>query len=114
MKLNLVIISSLALLILFWLFLKGEPKTDIIKTFDRTGIDLLVTVHVYPTQKDMIRSLELLLSSEINPGTMGMAVYSPDDYRCDIFITEPRRVEGETTKTLGHEMLHCLYGEVHN
>lgn len=37
----------------------------------------------------------------------------PDNYRCDIYILEPKRVDDNNILTLGHEMAHCVWGSYH-
>lgn len=58
---------------------------------------------------------------QVPNGLQGFAVWSewvnqePDnvEYDCVIHTIEPIRVDDKHTKTLGHEMLHCLYGTYH-
>ena len=47
-------------------------------------------------------------------GIQGQALYSLDDNKCEIIIYEPRKVDDEATLTLGHELMHCLYGDYHD
>lgn len=36
-----------------------------------------------------------------------------DEYICRIVTLKPRDVDDRRTATLGHELLHCLFGEYH-
>jgi len=54
-------------------------------------------------------------------GLQGFALWyefpngKPEDelYTCEIHIARPGRVDDTHTLTLGHEMLHCVYGSYH-
>jgi hypothetical protein len=43
----------------------------------------------------------------------GQTVDVNDKLFCNIHTVEPNFVDDEATLTLGHEMLHCLYGSYH-
>lgn len=45
-------------------------------------------------------------------GLKGQTLYSPDDNLCEIVI-DRRMAINEQQKTLGHELMHCLYGDYH-
>lgn len=42
-----------------------------------------------------------------------MLVKRGDEYICRIVTLKPRDVDDRRTATLGHELLHCLFGEYH-
>lgn len=48
-------------------------------------------------------------------GLKGEVLYFRGNNRCDILIKKTRllRVDDEATLTLGHELMHCLYGDYH-
>lgn len=103
----LVILSGL----LLWL---GTGGDKVIKTFDRTGEEIILTVQMYNNQFELVNAINTRLGYEVDPDHLGLAIYSPDDNICEIFTLVPTRVDGERTKTIGHEVLHCLYGELHD
>lgn len=78
------------------------------KDFDNTGKTLTLTVTTY-------NSLDKLNLNVRKPaqGLKGQA-YLLDDV-CDIKVYEPRtlREDDEFALTLGHELMHCLYGNYH-
>jgi hypothetical protein len=37
-----------------------------------------------------------------------------EDGRCVIFITPVKKVDDDATLTLGHELLHCMWGNYHD
>lgn len=87
----------------FGLILFGcGPKPDYeaaLKTAipERTKIE--VHVHLFQSVRD--------LEKVVGPTRHAMAKWSPNDNRCDIYIKQ-----GDT-KSLGHEMQHCIFGSWH-
>lgn len=113
MKNILIGIAALVLIGLLFLLSINVQRSPIIETFDRTGEVIYLTVHLYDDQRAMIRDINEYLGYEVDPEHLGISVYSPDDNRCTIFSLKPRYIDDERTLTLGHELLHCIYGEVH-
>lgn len=85
-------------------------NSQVIKQLDREGQPVIVTVYFYDTQKELKQALQ-----RYNPadGLQGMAIWSESDNECTIHTLAIKRVDDEATKTLGHEMLHCIYGSYH-
>jgi hypothetical protein len=96
-----------------------EPKREpIVKEFDRTGQEVCIVVNSYETEKD----LHLALKNRIpgynldqlqNTRLYGQAIWSPSDNKCEIFSLLPKSIDDEHTLTIGHELLHCIYGSYH-
>lgn len=93
-------------------------------TFDRTGSVVNVTVEIHDTVRqvqDRYRQVHNLPRSHDLTGLQGFAVWyewpsgEPEntEYTCDIHVVQPRRVDDNNTLTLGHELLHCIYGSYH-
>lgn len=113
MKRLLVIFTAILIVLGMLLLWVSSNSERIIKTFDRTGEEIVLTVHVYNTQVELVNAINIRVGYEVDPDHLGLAIYSPDDNICEIFALEPKKVDGEKTRTLGHELLHCIYGEVH-
>lgn len=81
---------------------------------DRIGQDLIITVKLYETQKELINArVEIEPSFDKRQNLQGFAIWSPNDNVCAIYTLKPRRIDDDRTTTLGHEMLHCLIGTYH-
>lgn len=82
----------------------------ITKQLDREGQKICLTVDIeIPSKFKMkVRSY--------HKNKVGEAVYSPDDMFCNILIKNQGtiKVDDIHTLTLGHELMHCLYGNYHN
>jgi hypothetical protein len=37
-----------------------------------------------------------------------------EQYRCTIHTFQPKRQDDQLVLTMGHELLHCIYGSYHN
>ena len=79
------------------------------KQFNREGQQICLTVNsVKPSKfKLKVRSY--------HKDKVGEVIYSLDDNFCDILIKNQRtiKVDGKYALTLGHELMHCLYGDYH-
>lgn len=74
------------------------------KEFNREGEQLSITTTFSENMKRDVWKYE--------DGIMGQALYSPNDNVCEIIISS-KLSKGEQQKTLGHEVMHCLYGDYH-
>jgi len=91
-------------LILIPLILISACSEQIDKEFNREGERLSVTVELSGNMKRD--------AFEYHDNLMGQALYSPDDNLCDIVVDSKLSIS-EQQKTLGHELMHCLYGNYH-
>lgn len=96
------ILSALLLVSLVNLLSCTDQKVN--KEFNREGEELSVTVKV----SDDIEADAFKYHNNL----MGQALYSPDDNLCDIVVDSKLSIS-EQQKTLGHELMHCLYGNYH-
>ena len=107
-------------------FLLGscEQGEQVEPTFDRSGLIVETKVKVHDRLRDMhnaYKDVHNLPNSHDLTGLQGFAVWyefpngKPSDelYTCEIHIVRPSRVDDNNTLTLGHEMLHCIYGSYH-
>lgn len=98
------------------------------KSFDRTQVPVKVTVFFYPNNRAVTTEYRIrhdIPSTSPFPGVEGFAVWpewrdedgnpveKPDELECEIHSVMPRSVDDNATMTLGHELLHCLYGSYH-
>ena len=98
---------------LLWLLLLSscsDRNRLLKKDFYNTGKELTLTVYAYCY-------LDELNLAVMNPtkGLNGQAVYAHADNICDIHAKKPKNVklDDDYAKTLGHELMHCLYGDYH-
>lgn len=106
-----------------------EPrKTPVEKAHDRTGAPIEITVYTYQTQRQLdeaYREIHGIRRSD-DPDRRhgfaqwpewrdkdGNAVNDGGKWTCDIHVIEPKYIDDEPTLTLGHEMVHCIYGSYH-
>lgn len=83
-------------------------------TLDREGETLTVTVLTFPSE----RSLNQYLAEnggDPAEGLKGQAIYQLNGLDCKIHLIKPKKmgIDDAYTKTLGHELMHCLYGDYH-
>jgi hypothetical protein len=111
MKLN--ILCGVILLLSAILFLGCDQRKPIQPEWDRTGKELRITINTYQSLSAMQQVVGDRVGSEQPQGLQGFAIMSPDDNVCEVFIVQPDRIDDKHTLTLGHEVLHCLYGRYH-
>ena len=101
-----------------------ENGEQVEPTFDRSGLIVETKVTVYDRLRDMhnaYKDVHDLPNSHDLTGLQGFAVWyefpngkpKDENYTCEIHIVRPTRVDDTRTLTLGHEMLHCIYGSYH-
>jgi len=80
------------------------------KEINREGEPLLITFHVYKGTHSFMKAAK-------NPrnGLNGECTYSLSDNVCSIKLLSKGTVvvDGVFTTTIGHEVMHCLYGDYH-
>lgn len=119
----------LPLLLALLLLLGCEPAGEKIQpTLDRTEYPITVTVYFYNSQADLMgryRELHNLGPRDEVPKLWGFArwpqwqdqsgtaVEQPELFSCDIHSMKPKIVDDTATLTLGHELLHCIWGSYH-
>ena len=86
----------------------SDSSKNISKEFNKEKKPLSITVITMKSTNEMRRKVW-----KYKEGIQGQALYSPNDNRCEIIIYEPKKVDDEATLTLGHELMHCLYGDYH-
>lgn len=98
------------ILLLSLLTISGCDNTaPINKQFDREGEWLKVKVVFVKNEKEM-----KTFSWKYEKGLQGQTLYSPNDLTCEIVVYEIYYVDKDPTKTIGHELIHCLYGNYHD
>lgn len=91
--------------------LSGCKSTYIDRQFNREGDELRVTV--FRTEPSTFSKKE----GTKRKGKAGEAVYYLNDpsHECRLTIMSSGKIplDGKYTLTLGHELMHCLYGDYH-
>lgn len=106
-----------------------SPESNITPTMDRTNQDIRVRVVLHPdaaSLEEAYRVANNLTERTAVPEQWGFAAWNqwqdsdgnlidlPDqDYWCTIHAYEPRHQTDQKVLTLGHELLHCVYGSYH-
>tara|TARA_Y100000780_G_scaffold186390_1_gene172908 strand:+ start:11881 stop:12261 length:381 start_codon:yes stop_codon:yes gene_type:complete len=103
-------VKNIVLCLLLTVCLTGCFSTPVNREFNREGEALTITVTLYKGQNAFLKA-----AKHPAPGLNGEATYSPNDNRCDIIIksTGTNIVDGVLTQSIGHEVMHCLYGNYH-
>lgn len=111
-------------LLVFSLTSCDSRKEGIEGSIDRVGQEIRTTVTFHENSVDLklaYAEVHDIKPHEVPTGLEGFAVWyewknqEPEnaEHECIIHTVEPRRVDDNNTLTLGHEMLHCLYGSYH-
>ena len=130
MKMPVLILCALSVVLLLLLSSCEQQGEKVEPTLDRTGEPVQVTVYFYPSSREvtaMYRRLHNIPRGNPMPEHLGFAMWPewrngegeptdrpPDQsYECEVHTVQPRVVNDNATMTLGHELLHCLYGSYH-
>lgn len=79
-------------------------------TITRTDVQVKV-VSVYNTM--LLQQKASDFGMELASTVQAFSVWSPNTNRCTIFIVEPKKSQTPNTAVVGHELLHCFYGDWH-
>jgi hypothetical protein len=121
------------LLIPLLLILGCSPESDIKPTMDRTNQDIRIRVIFHETQvslEEAYRIANNLPSRTPVPEQWGFAAWNQwrdprtgnfidiippgQEYWCNIHAFRPKNQADQRVLTLGHELLHCVYGSFHD
>ncbi|MBG89605.1 MAG: hypothetical protein CMO80_22280 [Verrucomicrobiales bacterium] len=87
-----------------------QSSIPVVEEFNREGQQLELYVHTYKNEYKLNKAVP-------NPakGLNGQAVYSHQDNRCDLHVKKSSelKLDDDYAKNLGHELMHCLYGDYH-
>lgn len=106
-------------LILLTLLMFGCKSTTTYKgyetEFNRDNQKLDVVIKTFDSEQDM---REALIGVKQEAGThifKGLAIYYLNSNECAIYIVKPSQFNGrgDYATTLGHELMHCIYGDYH-
>lgn len=106
-----------------------DLPSNITPSIDRVGQEMTVKVFFYPDAaalEEAYRKVNNLTDRVPVPEQWGFARWNewraPDGiyiepngarYWCNIYTMTPKRQEDQHVLTLGHELLHCVYGSYH-
>lgn len=113
MKLLLSLKFWLTALILILVLTACTDNRKITPEWDYTDHPITLTIHTFDTLTEMQYAVMERTGKEQPSTLQGFAIMSPDDTVCEVFVVKSKRIDDEHTKTLGHEVLHCLYGRYH-
>ena len=129
-KSSLVIGLAIALILVVLLSVQSCNLEPVIPSFDRSEKEIPVTVYFYDNLKQVTDKYRELhdIDADLEIATRkGFAIWpewrnkdnEPIDppegsiLDCEIHTVRPKSVNDDATLTLGHELLHCLYGSYH-
>lgn len=104
-----------------------SPESNIKPTMDRTNQDLNIRVIFYDTKSDLAeayREVNQLPANAEVPDQWGFAAWNEqrtpegtlidsENKMCVIHTFQPKRQNDRLVLTMGHELLHCVYGSYH-
>ena len=106
-----------------------QPESNIKPTFDRTEKEITITVKFHPNRDSLeaaYREVNNLTEGAQIPEQWGFATWNQwmdrnGNYallpgaalRCDIHTFKPKNQDDQAVLTMGHELLHCVYGLYH-
>lgn len=90
------------------LSLMGCASQRLIGEVDNVGRYLSVEVVFYDSEEELYSELWVR-----KPGVLGQTVLYPEELSCRIKALRPLQTNDSRTLVLGHELMHCLYGNYH-
>jgi hypothetical protein len=118
------------LLIAVLLLASCAPDSNIKPTLDRTEQEITITVKFHDNRDSLeaaYREINKLPANAQIPEQWGFAKWNQwmdangnfvllpgAQLRCDIHTFKPKRQDDQIVLTMGHELLHCVYGSYHD
>jgi hypothetical protein len=106
-----------------------SPESNIKPTIDRVGENISVQVIFHDNRASLEEAYRVsnnLASTDPVPEQWGFSVWNMwldadgnqvdlpgRDYRCTVHSFHPKSIDDQHVRTLGHELLHCVYGSYH-
>lgn len=106
------------------------PESNIQPTIDRTDKEILIRVTFHPdkdSMEDAYRAVHNLPKDATVPDQLGFAnwnewidlagnqvVRQDQQFSCEIHTFKPIYQDDDRVLTMGHELLHCVYGKYHD
>ena len=103
-------------------------ESNIEQKINRESLPIKTTVHFYNNIEEVRKKYKEINNLDKNEEvfTEGFAIWPewkdqsgnsviPEgkELKCDIYTVRPSKTDDEAVLTLGHEMLHCIYGSYH-
>ena len=105
----------------------GQRNTSVEPDYDLSGVEMRITVYTYTSKSELNKAYREKTGDRNPPiDRYGFAqwtvkevkykeVIPSDEPRCEIHIIVPTMLEGgPAMPTVGHELLHCLFGNFHS
>jgi hypothetical protein len=118
------------LLLTLLVLISCSPESNIKPTIDRTNQDIMVRVIFHENNSSLEEAYRIannLDSRTPIPEQWGFAQWNEfrdrdgntvnipgEQYQCTIHTFQPKRQDDQLVRTMGHELLHCIYGSYHN
>lgn len=83
-------------------------------TFNKEGIELNIKVHLFESKSEMHKTLLDLGYKGLRYSNEGITLVYKQSDKCEIFAVKPKELNDKGVTVLGHELLHCIYGEYHS
>lgn len=101
------------------LFVGCDTGKNVQPEFDRSGDFISVVVYLHDNDRQVTEAYQNWqkergvenIDTQPRHGWAGWSTQAP--YVCMIHSVKPKRIDDNATLTLGHEMLHCVYGTYH-
>jgi hypothetical protein len=92
--------------------LVGCSKPPMKQDLNRENETLEIHFFTFSNELEMIEDLRNK-GYEVPNELLGFSVWSPQDNKCEVYHVTPKYTDDIRTKTLGHEVAHCIYGSFH-
>lgn len=129
-KLQVILGVILITIIIVMFSFKSLTLEKVDPSFDRSKTELPITVYFYDTATQVTKKYRELhdidrgVEIASRKGFANWPEWRNDDDEpvdppadaildCEIHTVKPKNVDDDATLTLGHELLHCLYGSYH-
>lgn len=107
---------TLVFLVLILVGCKSTTYRGYDTEFNREGIPMSVTTNAFSSEQEMREAIKHIKQEDVVHIHKGLAIYYLNSYECILYVVRPSKFNGrgDYATTIGHEYMHCLYGDYHN
>lgn len=122
MDMKIATIVAFACIVLLMGCQPETPQAPIDVKYDRSGTTLEITTVFYDSRMDLTAAYMRFYPKtdpEYARRVLGFSQWrqtlggDPADNQCVVHTVRPKYIDDDTVMTLGHEVLHCIYGSYH-